>query len=95
MDQAKTTFARLTRSKQSPEHLVSSFKMLEYALNRLLILTAIRKKDKAAPVPSEAGKTSIMGKDYFRNPEVNEGFYSLKRTGVADVDPKVITSYSC
>ena len=30
-----------------------------------------------------------MGKDYFRNPEVNEGFYSLKRQGVADVDPKV------
>ena len=51
-------------------------------------LLAIKKKDKSAPAPSELGK-SIMGKDYFRNPEVNEGFYSLKRTGVADVDPKV------
>lgn len=32
---------------------------------------------------------SIIGKDYFRNPEVNQGFYSKKRAGVADVDPKV------
>ena len=54
---------------------------------------AIKKKDKSAPAPSELGK-SIMGKDYFRNPEVNEGFYSLKRTGVADVDPKVRSQYT-
>ena len=32
----------------------------------------------------------IIGREYFRNPEVNIGFYSKKREGVADVDPKVI-----
>jgi hypothetical protein len=32
----------------------------------------------------------ILGKTYFRDPEVNKGFYSKKRDGVADVDPKVI-----
>lgn len=31
----------------------------------------------------------IIGREYFRNPEVNFGFYSKKREGVADVDPKV------
>jgi hypothetical protein len=31
----------------------------------------------------------ILGKTYFRDPEVNRGFYSKKRDGVADVDPKV------
>ena len=31
----------------------------------------------------------ILGKTYFRDPEVNKGFYSKKREGVADVDPKV------
>ena len=31
----------------------------------------------------------ILGKSYFRDPEVNLGFYSKKREGVADVDPKV------
>jgi hypothetical protein len=31
----------------------------------------------------------ILGKSYFRDDEVNEGFYSKKREGVADVDPKV------
>lgn len=30
----------------------------------------------------------ILGKTYFRDPEVNKGFYSKKREGVADVDPK-------
>ena len=75
--------------------MVSKLKALEHALNRLLVFIAIKKKDKAAPIPSGAGQASIMGKDYFRNPDVNEGFYSLKRTGVADVDPKVITRYTC
>lgn len=31
----------------------------------------------------------VIGKEYFRNNEVNYGFYSKKREGVADVDPKV------
>jgi hypothetical protein len=34
----------------------------------------------------------ILGKTYFRDPEVNRGFYSKKREGVADVDPKVCTT---
>jgi len=32
----------------------------------------------------------ILGKQYFRDAEVNRGFYSKKREGVADVDPKVL-----
>ncbi len=35
----------------------------------------------------------IIGREYFRNPEVNFGFYSKKREGVADVDPKVNFSF--
>ena len=35
----------------------------------------------------------LVGKDYFRNPEVNEGHYSKKRLGVSDVDPKVMEPY--
>jgi hypothetical protein len=35
----------------------------------------------------------ILGKTYFRDPEVNKGFYSKKRDGVADVDPKVKLSF--
>jgi hypothetical protein len=31
----------------------------------------------------------LLGKNYFRDSEVNKGFYSKKREGVADVDPKV------
>lgn len=31
----------------------------------------------------------VMGKNYFRDPDVNKGFYSKKREGVSDVDPKV------
>ena len=31
----------------------------------------------------------ILGKNYFRDENVNLGFYSKKRDGVADVDPKV------
>ena len=34
-------------------------------------------------------KGKILGKNYFSDPEVNKGFYSKKREGVADVDPKV------
>lgn len=35
----------------------------------------------------------IIGREYFRNPEVNFGFYSKKREGVADVDPKVMEPF--
>ena len=31
----------------------------------------------------------ILGKNYFRDSDVNLGFYSKKREGVSDVDPKV------
>jgi len=35
----------------------------------------------------------ILGKTYFRDPDVNKGFYSKKREGVADVDPKVMEPF--
>jgi len=35
----------------------------------------------------------VIGKEYFRNNEVNYGFYSKKREGVADVDPKVMEPF--
>jgi len=65
-----------------------------------LTLGLKRRGDQIQPTllqPSpEKGTTSLMdmsgkilGKTYFRDPEVNKGFYSKKRDGVADVDPKV------
>jgi len=36
----------------------------------------------------------IIGKNYFRNPDVNQGFYSRKREGVADPDPKVMEPFN-
>jgi hypothetical protein len=41
----------------------------------------------ASTLVDKSGK--ILGKTYFRDPDVNKGFYSKKREGVADVDPKV------
>lgn len=38
-------------------------------------------------------KSKILGKSYFRNPDVNIGYYSKKREGVSDVDPKVLEPY--
>jgi dynein heavy chain len=38
-------------------------------------------------------KVEIVGKTYFRNPLVNQGFYSKKRDGVADPDPKVMEPF--
>jgi len=43
----------------------------------------------AAADQRTANNEQIVGKEFLRNPEVNLGFYSKKRTGVADVDPKV------
>jgi dynein heavy chain len=51
----------------------------------------IKRKAPAQEVVPE--ESLVMGKDYFRNPDVNEGFYSLKRSGVADVDPKVMEPF--
>jgi len=51
-------------------------------------------REAIAEEPVKAAATSdtvLVGKDYFRNPDVNAGFYSKKREGVADVDPKVRT----
>ena len=46
--------------------------------------------EQPAPDVSLVDKSGkILGKTYFRDPEVNRGFYSKKREGVADVDPKV------
>ena len=38
-------------------------------------------------------KHTYCSKEYFRDSEVNNGFYSKKREGVADVDPKVSKSH--
>ena len=51
------------------------------------VLQDLQQKMLAADQTKEA---PIIGREYFRNPEVNIGFYSKKREGVADVDPKVI-----
>lgn len=45
------------------------------------------KEEKVTAYIDQNGK--ILGKNYFRDPIVNKGFYSKKREGVADVDPKV------
>ena len=34
-------------------------------------------------------KGKILGKSYFRNPDINKGYYSKKREDVYDIDPKV------
>jgi hypothetical protein len=36
---------------------------------------------------------SIVGKNYFRSDNVNQGFYSKKREGVSDPDPKVMEPF--
>ena len=36
-----------------------------------------------------ADYTEIVGRDFYRSDNVNEGHYSKKRADVADVDPKV------
>ena len=46
-----------------------------------------------ATTADQKGEAPIVGREYFRNPEVNMGFYSKKREGVADVDPKVMEPY--
>jgi hypothetical protein len=43
----------------------------------------------SAEMNPEQPQEPILGKDYFRNPTTNYGFYSKKREGVSDVDPKV------
>ena len=35
----------------------------------------------------------IVGKTLFREPQVNFGFYSKKREGVSDPDPKVMEPF--
>jgi hypothetical protein len=44
-------------------------------------------------VESVISEVKIVGKNYFRNPNVNQGFYSKKRDGVADPDPKVMEPF--
>jgi len=38
-------------------------------------------------------KGKILGKSYFRNPDVNKGYYSKKREDVHDIDPKVMEPF--
>lgn len=42
---------------------------------------------------AEVEDNLIIGKNYFRNPNVNQGFYSKKRDGVADPEPKVMEPF--
>ena len=42
---------------------------------------------------TEVDENLIIGKNYFRNPNVNKGFYSKKREGVADPDPQVMEPF--
>jgi hypothetical protein len=35
----------------------------------------------------------VVGKNYFRSENVNQGFYSKKREGVSDPDPKVMEPF--
>jgi len=42
---------------------------------------------------SQGNEIKVIGKNYFRNPDVNQGFYSKKRQGVADPDPKVMEPF--
>ncbi len=49
------------------------------------------KEEKMSTYMDKEGK--ILGKNYFRDPDVNMGFYSKKREGVADVDPKVMEPF--
>lgn len=63
----------------------------------------IKRRDKLMNTQSSIvdTKSKILGKSYFRDPEVNAGYYSMKREGgsvkipfgVADVDPKVLEPY--
>ena len=40
-----------------------------------------------------ADYTEIVGRDFYRSDNVNEGHYSKKRADVADVDPKVSAKF--
>jgi dynein heavy chain len=51
-------------------------------------------KRKPAKIDELDEDTRIIGKNYYRNPDVNEGFYSRKREGVADPDPKVMEPFN-
>ena len=51
-------------------------------------------KKKPAKVEEMDDDAKIIGKNYFRNAEVNEGFYSRKRDGVSDPDPKVMEPFN-
>lgn len=56
----------------------------------------ILKQAEAAAAEADQSKDAppelILGKEYFRDPATNYGFYSKKREGVSDVDPKVSPS---
>ena len=54
---------------------------------------AAQRKEAEHAVASMDQEVKIVGKNYFRNPDVNQGFYSKKREGVADPDPKVMEPF--
>lgn len=50
-------------------------------------------KEGDAEAADRSQAVGVIGKNYFRNPDVNQGFYSRKREGVADPDPKVMEPF--
>jgi len=78
---------------------MSFFSSFNSIFNQQLFFVGIKKK---APTPAKEmveeeaehiDEIKIIGKNYFRNPDVNRGFYSKKRQGVADPDPKVMEPF--
>lgn len=68
---------------------VSNFYLIGIKRKAPAVVDVVANKEQkvAATLLDKSGK--ILGKTYFRDPDVNNGFYSKKREGVADVDPKV------
>ena len=83
------------KSKRCQEHKVTAFCRISYIFLGLKKRDVLKQVEEAAIAADQrtANDTTLIGREYFRNPDVNLGFYSRKRQGVADVDPKVISNF--
>lgn len=83
------------KSKRCQEHKVTAFCRSSYIFLGLKKRDVLKQVEEAAIAADQrtANDTTLIGREYFRNPDVNLGFYSRKRQGVADVDPKVISNF--
>lgn len=80
------TLCKQIKNKNTPEPKVQD----------LITVLALKKIEEQSTQKSQAlaePSSKILGKSYFKNPEVNKGYYSKKREGVADVDPKVSSHF--